>query len=388
VSEGASDPIDELGVDPIDAALETGRVPLLSRLTAPLRTRAALGLEPALAPVTLFVGLGLALGPVGLGALGEGGLARLEPAIAIATAALGVFAGLELLPHRGERRLFAAASLEALVTFAVVAAATGFLLLRWQLLSGLGVGLAALVLGLAAAPSSAAAAPGIGPRESRLADLDDALPIVVGAVVLPAVCRPATPPLEGFVLTAALGLAAAVCGWLLLEHARHSAERAVFLLGTIALLGGASASLGLSALLAGLVAGLSWRLAPGGADVVARRDLGPYQHVLVVLLLIVAGAGIGTEPAVLALGVAFAFFRLTGKVLGAYAAARVVAHPRPSTLATGLLSPGVMGVAFALAVHGARPDADVALLSGAAAVGIALSEPLSWLSPPTRSAAA
>lgn len=375
--------LDELGPDPIDAAIETGRVPLLARLAAPLRQRAALGLDPALAPVAVFVALGFAAGPAGLGVLGADGLARLETAVALATAALGVFAGLELLPRTGERRLFVAAALEALVTMAVVAAATGYLLAEWELLAGLGLGSAALVLGLSAAPSAASALFG----ESRLADLDDALPIVLGAVLLP-VLGPDIPPLEGLVLTAALGVGAALCGWLLLEHARDAAERAVFLLGTVALLGGAAASLGLSALLAGLAAGLFWRLAPGAADVVARRDLGPFQHLLVVLLLIVAGAGIAFEPPVLALGVAFAFFRLTGKLLGAFAAAPVAGLRRPSALAAGLLTPGVIGIAFALAVRGARPDADTALLAGAVAFGAALSEPLAWLTPPPSSAAA
>ena len=63
----------------------------------------------------------------------------------------------------------------------------------------------------------------------------------------------------------AIGLAVGISGWLLVERTAP-AERAVFVLGSVALLGGAAASLGMSPLLCGMAAGLLWAATPGRSD--------------------------------------------------------------------------------------------------------------------------
>ena len=91
---------------------------------------------------------------------------------------------------------------------------------------------------------------------------------------------------------ALVGVAVGVVGLLLIERARSTAERALFVIGTLILAGGAASHLGLSPLVAGFVAGLVWQHGPGRIDEIVARDVQPYQHPLVVLLLIAAGASL------------------------------------------------------------------------------------------------
>src|SRR6185436_11308127 len=87
-----------------------------------------------------------------------------------------------------------------------------------------------------------------------------------------------------------LGLVVGVIGWLLFDRAESGAERVVFVLGTLALAGGAAAYLGVSPLAAGLVAGLFWATTRGRADRIVTNDVQRVQHPLIVLLLLTAGA--------------------------------------------------------------------------------------------------
>ena len=104
------------GADALDAAIPAPATHTL-RWLQPLRTRAVLGLTPVVAPAVLFVPIGAALGPAFTNVLNPTALGYLEPMVAVALAVLGVFAGLALdLRGQRDRRLFAAASLEALAT--------------------------------------------------------------------------------------------------------------------------------------------------------------------------------------------------------------------------------------------------------------------------------
>jgi len=113
-------------------------------------------------------------------------------------------------------------------------------------------------------------------------------------------------PLVLFLITVAIaGIAVivALAGWLLIGQTDSEREQQVFVVGSLLLIGGAAAYLSLSALFAGLFAGILW----SGAGDLARarivKELDYFQHPLVVLLLLVAGASITrfVEAAVLAL---------------------------------------------------------------------------------------
>ena len=341
-------------LDPIDAGLRDSAPPRrLRAIDLVLRTRAALGLEPLAAPALLFVPLGMVLGPHAFGVVTPSLIGRLEPLIAVALATLGVFVGMALDARtRGQRRLFLAASIESLITMAVLGGAMLFLLQRWALPTDTGVGLIAWMLAVAAAVS-AAGVPGeaAGPVErlaTSVADLDDAGALLAGAVVTAAIAgHSAADTLRIVVFTALVGLLAGIAGWLLFERARSEAERGVFVLGSLALLGGAADYMQCSPLLAGMVAGLSWTLLPGRADRIVRGDVGRFQHPLVLLLLVSAGALIQVTALAIWLLAPFVVFRLTGKVIGAWAATRVL----PLTagdLAAYLVPPGLIGIALAI----------------------------------------
>src|SRR5690606_32265103 len=128
---------------------------------------------------------------------------------------------------------------------------------------------------------------------TRIADLDDVVPIVIGALLLAALRLPnawGVAWLTGISAVGGLGIGGA--GGLLFERARGAAERGLFVLGAVVLLGGIASYMYLSPLFVGLVAGLFWTYSPGRADHVIRGDLRKLQHPLVVVLLLVAGASV------------------------------------------------------------------------------------------------
>ncbi len=379
------------GRDPLDAEfrLRVGERPV-GRLGRLLRRRPALGLAPVVAPVVVFVPLGYLAGPSVLGILTESALGHLDAVVSVALAVLGVFAGLALPVHlRAGGRLLAAATIEAGVTLGVVAFASLYLFMAWAMPSDLGPGLAAAVLAVCASASAAGYAD-LGDSEHHraatlIADLDDGLPIIIGGLVL-AAAGGAGPwrsvALNGLVV--AVGVTIGLAGWVLVFRAHTAADRDVFLAGSILLLGGSAAYLALSPLLAGLSAGLFWRLAPGGADRLIRDALHRIQHPLVVLLLVVAGASIRAEAAAIWLFAPFLVFRLAGKFTGAWFAARATSGLRSSHLGAHLIAPGVYGIAFALYFRQMTGSTMGGAVLSAVTLGSLASEVLAFVAGPTR----
>ncbi len=381
------------GADPIDEALgERPRPRAFDRWLRPLRTRAALGLAPAAAPALLFVPLGMLLGPYALNVLSPGVLVYLDTVVSVALAVLGVFVGLAL-DLRGPRdaRLLAAASVEGAITVLIVAGAIWFLLSGWNMPLGLSPVLIGLALGVSAAASSAVAFEGVSRSvqhaASRIADLDDVLPIVLGGIVVVRVsAAPFTPwlaTLGDVGITLLLGGGVGLAGWLLFERAHSRAERNVFIAGILALLGGTAAYLGQSPLLAGLVAGVLWTRLPGGADHVIREDLQKFQHPLIVLLLLVAGASCGYSLAAVWLCAPLVLFRLAGKLVGGWVASRMQQDVAPADLGGYLIAPGLLGIAYALNVRQVLEAGGATALLTAVVVATLASEALAYVLTPT-----
>jgi len=84
--------------------------------------------------------------------------------------------------------------------------------------------------------------------------------------------------------------AIAAAAWLLVKDTADASEQHVFVLGTVLLLGGTSASLSMSALFGGFLAGVGWRLAGGPARDRLERDISYLQRPPIIMLLLVAGA--------------------------------------------------------------------------------------------------
>jgi hypothetical protein len=367
------------GPDPIDRRLGVPRTPTpLTWLLSLLRTRSALGLAPSLTPAVIFLPLGAVLGPHVLGWISASLLERLSFAVTIALGVLGVLVGTALGREiRSAARLFMAASMESAVTTVLVAGATAYFV------TATGVPVDAplvgfvLAFGLCASASSATSAhPDSEPAAAvvtRVADLDDVLPILAAIVVFALLVSPAAPLTEMVLAPLLIGLAAGGIGWLVFERAESGPERVLFVLSTLALAGGAAAYLHTSPLAVGLIAGMTWTLAPGRADRVVENDLRRVQHPLVVLLLVTAGASATLSPAAIWLLPPYLLFRLAGKVTGAWLCGPLV-DVRPADLAAFLMPPGVLAVAFALNFSQVLPAASGQMLLSTVAVGTAAFE--------------
>ena len=374
------------GIDALDTQVDTGGSFLdragLGALAPLLRSRAALGLRPALAPAIILVPTGFLLGPQVLGVISFETLGYLESVVTVALAVLGVFIGIAFGPYLGSgRRLIVASSIEAVATILIVAGACGFLLAGANLPGAVPAAVMALCLGISASASSASSADPEGDpvarTASRVADLDDVVPILLsGAVLLVAAGGDAPAQWRSMLAAPAIGLAIGAAGWLLFERAESPAERGALLLGAVALLGGAPAYLAASPLVSGFTAGLFWTLIPGRADRIVADDLRKAQHPLVVLLLIAAGAMCVPSAGAAWLVGPYVLFRIAGKLAGGWLAVRL--SDRRSTrgldLGVHLIPPGVIGIAFALAFMQVLPPAAGTLLITTVAAGSLLCE--------------
>ena len=313
--------------------------------------------------ITLLVLVGAALGPHGINLLSIEALSFVDPAMPVALVALGMLLGLEVSTKpRGQGRLFAAAVTEGGITAAAVA--VGILLMApvWAAPTTVPPWLFALVLGVCAAPSAAASLrPGAEPPQlaERVGDLDALLPIAAGGVALALVRAPA--PVEAFLVAlqaCGVALVITLAAWLLLSTSSSERDQRVFTVALLLLLGGAADYLSLSALLSGLIAGLFLALAGGLARDSVRRDVLHFQHPLLALVLVVTGARVDIPLPWLGVGLVYLLLRTAAKLAGGWAARRIAGATVPPNLGMSLLSPGILGVAFALNVlRAAGPEA-------------------------------
>jgi hypothetical protein len=368
------------GQDRLERQLGVPKPPTaLAWFISQLRTRSALGLTPALTPAIVFLPLGVLLGPHALNWLSARVLDRLDPIITLGLVILGVLVGVGLgREFRRSVRLFLAASLESVVTIGAVIGATAYFALRTGVPLAEPVAGVIIALGLGASSSSATTAdPDLEPAAgigTRIADLDDVLPIVILAVVLSWLS--VGWPLGRWMAPAAacgIGLVMGLVGWLVFERASSTPERVVFLVGTLALGGGAALSLHVSPLVAGLVGGAVWSALPGRADRLVQDDLRQVQHPMVVVLLMAAGALASPSRAVLWLLAPYVLFRLVGKVVGAWITGSWL-DISPVDLAAYLMPPGVLGIAFALDLRHLLPPTAGDVVVATVAAGTAIFE--------------
>lgn len=325
-------------------------------------------------PGLLLLLLGVALGPDGIGLLSPAVLSFVDPALPVALVALGALAGLGFGRRRpGDGRLLGAASAEAMMTAGAVAGGILIVLPTSHTSAGLPSWFFALVLGICAA-SSATVSPrdgsDTGSAVTRIGRLDPLLPIVLGGAAL-ALLRDASPAGAIVLLlqSAAVALVIVQAAWLLIDRSSSETEQRVFAAALLLLLGGAADYLSLSALLSGLIAGLFLEWIGGAARDSVRRDVLYLQHPLLALVLMVTGARVDLPPTWLGLAAVYLLLRTAGKVTGGWVAQRMAGAELPRDVGVSLISPGVLGIAFALNVlRAAGPDADPLLSVAAAGV--------------------
>jgi hypothetical protein len=343
-----------IGRDPLDSTVRVraARRPSSSRW---LRSRLALGLSPTPVPGVVLI-VGFAIGPQGINLLSRNMLSYLDPAVSAALAALGVLIGLGFNVRRpGEIRLLGAATVEAALVMVLVSAGVALAHLALPIPNA-SMWLIAVVLGICASASSTVPSPASSDSvATRIGDLDDVLPIALSGIVLAAI-RVASP--EGVVwLTLqciALAIAVAYGTRLLVTQSSSESEQRVFTIGAVLLLGGIAEFLSLSALWMGLVAGAVWNLGRGNARERIAAEVRSMQHPLVVLLLLIAGARSRSSGIVVILIVVYTALRLVGKVAGGQAVRRILSSELSPHFGLVLLSPGVIGIAFALNLQNAN----------------------------------
>ena len=174
---------------------------------------------------------------------------------------------------------------------------------------------------------------GVDPRRPRLTT--PALLAVLGGIAMVAIREPTAVTLVHVALgIAGVAIAVAFAGWLLVGQADSEREQQVFVIGSLLLLGGGAAYASLSAVFAGLLAGIVWN---AGGDLARARivqHLDYFRHPLLVVMLLGAGASITVSIEALVVVVIVAAFHAVG---------RPVADPFP-------VSAGAAAIAVALDV--------------------------------------
>jgi hypothetical protein len=130
----------------------------------------------------------------------------------------------------------------------------------------------------------------------------------------------------------AVALAVAIAGWLLVGQTESEREQQVFVIGSLLLVGGSAAYSSQSAVFAGVLAGTVWSAAGGLSKARIVKHLEYFQHPLLVVMLLVAGASIVFSLEALAIAI---------MVVALHSAGRPVADPFP-------VSAGLAAIAVAL----------------------------------------
>ncbi len=340
------------------------------------------------APVALLLLGGIALGRYGINLLSTRTLSLLAPALPVALAALGVLVGLSVRAGRaGDRRVLAAACLDAALTLLLVSAGVAVLAMAgwssivqplWTVVVAAGICAASsltLPTGNSLEPRTAA---------TRVIELGVLVPIVVGGGLLAAL-RAGT--VAGTLLLvvqgASLTLALALSAWLLLRRASSETEERVLTVSALLLVGGVADALSMSALFGGAIAGVFWRYAGQRPPETISRDVLFAQHPLLVVVLLTAGASATFSLAAFALAAAYLVLRVVGRLAGGLAVRRLRLLKAPRDLSRRLLPPGVFGVAFALNVTLDLGGGASVLLS-AVVIGTIASEIVAFLLPPRK----
>lgn len=143
----------------------------------------------------------------------------------------------------------------------------------------------------------------IGLRVDSPSHIDVTVAIVATGGLVMATLRNSDPVSVALMMLALVVIAVVVAfaGSLLVAESDSERERQVFVVGSLLLLGGAAAYLSLSALFAGLLAGIVWNARGDRSKASFVRELDYFQHPFVVLLLLAAGASVTMSLEMLAL---------------------------------------------------------------------------------------
>lgn len=359
------------------------------------------GLRPLFETGTVFIGIGMALGPSGANLLTAGLLSQLSPVIVIGLGWIGFLYGSHFewrLMRRYPPGPYAVVLAETLVTFAVVGGAC-WLLLSYLLVPELpaaGRLTAAAILGVCAmgtAPAGVFHLSGhrsIGGEDLNLlrflAAADD-LPALVllglaGAFLRPelhgaaAGGAPLLPAWLWLAFTLGIGIGLGLVTHWLFPERDDVRENSLVLLGIVSLGAGAAELLRLSPLFVTALAGMVF------ANLSPRKErayglLADSEHTLYTVFLLVAGLlfRVDVSP-LLVLVPAYLLLRALGKLAGCYAglAAFLPGSRASPLLGAGMLYQGGMALAMAVSFQSLHADALDRQATTAVVVGVVVFE--------------
>jgi hypothetical protein len=313
-------------------------------------------------PAMLLPLLGIGLGPQGLSVLGPAFVSLLDPAVPVAIATMGTLAAFQMSGVRTPAREVTGAAIESAVTAGLVGSGLYLIMpplgfVEWDV-----AWLVPAAAALCAACSTLLPAADPSPLRqlaARMRDLDLVLPAVLGALLLAWIRQQNA---GAAMLLVAEAAAAAICvaiaGVLLTSNSSAADEHRVFGIAMILLLGGIADLISASSLVVGWCAGIAWCARRTNASEALQPALGYVQHLLVMLMLLVAGVRAELTLPLCAAAAAYVLLRTAGKVAGATLAADLCGAPRWDVTRL-LLAPGPYGVALALSM--VRGDGAVSL---------------------------
>lgn len=341
-------------------------------------------LRPLVDTGTVFIGVGAALGPFGANVFTEGLLAQLSPVIVIGLGWIGFLYGSHLewrLMRRYAPMLYAAAMVESVAVFAVVAAASWGLLTLWlgRHLPGSERLAAALILGVCAMGTAPAgifqlsARSGLHPEDLnvlRFFSAVDDLPALVLLGLMGAFLRPETvdgfaaAPLTWLAFSVGIGVGLGIITHWLFPRQDDVRQNTLVLLGIVSLGAGAAVMLHLSPLFVTALAGITF------ANLSPRKErayglLQASEQQLYVVFLLVAGLLLRLDATPLyVLAPAYLVLRGLGKLAGGWAAQRAFLRKSGVNplIGGGLLFQGGMALAMAVSfqrTHLAQLDSQV-----------------------------
>lgn len=339
-----------------------------------------------------YIGLGFAVGPHALGFVERPMISEFEPIVQVALGWVTFGVGLDFGRASGRRVQTTSAALGmacAVVTGALAAAATGYMMSVVHVPAIDGAGAVILAAG-AGAVSAETARNGAewaqgrwgakGPITRLLVDfgaVDDLAPLVAAGAIFAFVPTAgitiALPPSAWFGASMALGALLGVVTAMLLRGAEGDAVWGA-LIGTLLLGVGAAARFGLCTIFVTFVMGIA--LASASPSRRALREMViPTERAVLYPLLLLAGARLDPRPVIedprlLALVALVLLARIVGKVMSGFIVRAVAAEARPagSWLGIVLLSSGPVSTAcgFVFALRFPGPVGDTLLVCAVA----------------------
>ena len=321
---------------------------------------------------TEFIFIGLALGDQFIGLLDHQTIVRLGPLLSLGLGYFGLVFGLQFENEKVRRfpgHFLSATAIQALITVILVAIPFAWLLTQ------IAPGAPALILSLAVGAVACCTSPTLIAlivkelRPRRTVEIDliryiGALDTIIGFSLFGvAACLLHTtppplgmdffPPLQWIGASIIFGISMGALLHLLTQVHCVEDELWVFIIGIITFTGGVSQFFNLSPLFVTMIAGITAANLPGSKDrvfmAIARQEKTFYIGFLIL-------AGALWRPGILAsagLAVLYLALRMSGKVLGGYAAARLISKKVTISrrLGFGLLSQSGVAIAMAMDLY-------------------------------------